>query len=217
MRTDRPEIDAPAGPLPTFLAAPDEWPPGPALIVIQEWWGLNDNIMSIASRWAEEGFAALAPDLYRGELPAEPGEAKKLAMELDRPAALRDLRAGVAWLKGRGATSVGAMGFCMGGGIAWELALTDSGIAAAVPCYGHVEFEGREVPIPVQGHYGTQDHFSQELLDEMRSKLGAAGGELHLYEGAGHAFMNETRAAYHRDAAEAAWSRAVEFLRTHLS
>jgi carboxymethylenebutenolidase len=217
VRSDRPVIAAPGGPLPAFLAAPDEWPPGSALIVIQEWWGLNDNITAIASRWAEEGFAALAPDLYRGELPSEPDEAKKLAMELDRPAALRDLRAAVAWLKGRGATSVGAMGFCMGGGIAWELALTDSGISAAVPCYGHVEFEGREVPIPVQGHYGTEDHFSHELLDAMRSKVHAAGGELHMYDGAGHAFMNDTRPAYQPEAAELAWSRAVGFLRGTLS
>src|SRR5439155_3309083 len=110
MRDERQTIDAPDGPLPGYLAAPDGWPPGAAVAVVHEYWGLNANIEGVCRRLADEGYAALAPDLYRGTLTREPDEAEKLAMDLDRSAAVVDLKAAVSHLFDRGATGVAAMG-----------------------------------------------------------------------------------------------------------
>jgi hypothetical protein len=120
--------------------------------VIQEWWGLNPNIESFCRRFADEGFVAVAPDLYRGALTTEPDEAKKLMMRLDRPRAVEDLRAGLSMLMDRGATKVGAMGFCMGGYLTHELALSDDRLGAAVACYGLTDPKDRELLAPMQVH-----------------------------------------------------------------
>src|ERR671929_1807960 len=95
-------IEAAGGPMEGYLAAPDGWPPGPAVVVVQEWWGVDEHIEDVARRLAAEGFAGLAPDLYRGRQPTEPDEARKLAMELDHEATLGDLRAAVSWSFERG-------------------------------------------------------------------------------------------------------------------
>ncbi len=215
---ERPIAELPGGAMGLFVASPDGWPPGPAVLVIQEWWGLNAQIEGVARRLAAEGFAALAPDLYRGQQVEEPGDERKLAMALDRPAAVRDLRELVAWALERGATTVGAMGFCMGGGITWDLALSEDRLGAVVPFYGGAELEADPtVLVPFQAHYGSQDHFPVEMYDAIRRHVNdAPPSELHLYEGAGHAFMNEQRDAYRPDAAELAWGRAIAFLRERL-
>src|SRR5919206_4876102 len=96
-------IEAAGGPMEGYLAAPDGWPPGPAVVVVQEWWGVDEHIEDVARRLAAEGFAGLAPDLYRGRQPTEPDEARKLAMAFDRTQALEDLRASTTWLLERGA------------------------------------------------------------------------------------------------------------------
>jgi carboxymethylenebutenolidase len=218
VHADRVELDLPTGPMTCFLASPEDWPPGPAVVVIQEWWGLNVQIEGVARRFAGEGFAAVAPDLYRGAQPTEPDDARKLAMELDRGRAADDVREVIGWLLERGATKVGVTGFCMGGGICWTLAQTEPGLSAAVPFYGGVDFGGGErAVVPFQAHYGTRDHFPEEMLDAIRDHTAdLAGSELHLYEGAGHAFMNEERESYRVDAARLAWSRTIAFLREHL-
>jgi carboxymethylenebutenolidase len=218
VRADRVELELTTGPMPCFLASPEGWPPGPAVVVIQEWWGLNAQIEGVARRFAEEGFAAIAPDLYRGKQPAEPDEARKLAMELDRYQAANDLREVIAWVLDRGASKVGITGFCMGGGICWTVAQTEPRLSAAVPFYGGVEFRhGERAVVPFQAHYGTRDHFSGETLDAIREHTAdSPGSELYLYEGAGHAFMNEERESYRPDAAELAWSRTIAFFRAYL-
>jgi len=219
MRDEHVTLETTAGPTAAFLATPDAWPTGAAVVVIQEWWGLNDNIRGAARRLADEGFAALAPDLYYGTQATEPDDAEKLMMSLDEAQALANLRTAVGWLLDAGATSVGAMGFCMGGGLTWQLALTDERCRAAVPFYGWVGFEGRRALAPVQSHYGTEDDFEPAMLDEIRAHLGdVPGSEFHLYEGAPHAFMNETRPqAYRPHDAEVAWDRLLGFFRQHLS
>jgi carboxymethylenebutenolidase len=218
VRAERLELDLGTGPMPCFLASPEGWPPGPAIVVIQEWWGLNTQIEGVAGRFAQAGFAATAPDLYRGEQPTEPDDARKLAMELDRDRAADDLREVVGWLLGRGATKVAVTGFCMGGGICWTLAQTEPRLSAAVPFYGGVDFrDGERALVPFQAHYGTRDHFPEEMLEAIREHTAdVPGSELHRYEGAGHAFMNEERESYRPGAAELAWSRTLEFLREHL-
>jgi carboxymethylenebutenolidase len=215
---ERLTIDAPALPLPAFVSAPDGWTGGPAVVVIQEWWGLNPNIESICRRFADEGFVALAPDLYRGALTTEPDEAKKLMMRLDGPKAVEDLRAALSALMDRGATKVGAMGFCMGGYLTHELALTDDRLDAAIACYGLTDAKGRGLRAPMQVHVGTDDHFKIDLqaLAAMLASRGD-GSELFTYGGAPHAFMNETRPEVYRpEAAALAWVRATAFLHAKL-
>ncbi len=187
--------------------------------MIQEWWGLNPNIESICRRFADEGFAAIAPDLYRGALTTEPDEAKKLMMRLDRPRAVEDLRAGLSMLMDRGATKVGAMGFCMGGYLTHELALTDDRLGAAVACYGLTDPKGRELLAPMQVHIGTEDDFDPADMQVLAAMLASRGdgSELFTYEGAPHAFMNDTRPEVYRpEAAALAWERATAFLHAKL-
>lgn len=218
VREERPTVELPGGPMQAFVSATDAWPAGPAVIVIQEWWGLNAQIEGVARRLADDGFTGIAPDLYRGKQVEEPGDERKLAMALDRPAAAADLRELVGWTLERGATRVGAMGFCMGGGIAWDLALSEDRLGAVVPFCGGAELEADPtVLVPFQAHYGSEDHFPTEMYDAIRRHVGdAPPSEFHWYEGTGHAFMNEQRDTYRPDAAELAWSRAMEFLRARL-
>ena len=219
MLEERLTIHASVGPLAAFLAAPDGWAGGPAVIVIQEWWGLNPNIESICWRFADEGFAALAPDLYRGELTTEPDEARKLMMQLDGPKAVEDLRAGLSTLMDRGATKVGAMGFCMGGYLTHELALREDRLGAAVACYGLTDPKGRALLAPMQVHIGTEDDFDRADMQILAATLASRrdGSELFTYEGAPHAFMNDTRPEVYRpESAALAWERATAFLHAKL-
>ncbi len=214
MQTRAVTLEAPAGAFSAHLALPDD-PPSGGIVVIQEWWGLNDHIRSVADRFALEGFAALAPDLYRGRQPTEPDEARKLAMALNDADALANLRAAVAFLHAQGIQRVGVTGFCMGGGLAWQVALSAEDVAAVVPFYGGVAVSGGVSPrMPVQAHYAEHDGFSDEMLEAVQAALGA---EFHRYAGTSHAFMNDTRPAYAPEAAALAWSRTVAFFREHLA
>lgn len=187
--------------------------------MIQEWWGLNEQIRGVARRVAEGGFAALVPDLYRGRQTDEPDEARKLAMELDRTKAVADASAAIGWLLERGATGVGVVGFCMGGGIVWELARSEARLGAAVPFHGGVDFRaGGPAIVQFQAHYGTKDRFPQEMIEAIDAhRSDVPGSELHRYEGAGHAFMNEEDDGYRADAAAVAWERMLSFFRSRLA
>jgi carboxymethylenebutenolidase len=143
-----------------YLVRPDGGGQGaPGVVVIQEWWGLVDHIKDVADRFAAEGFVALAPDLYHGQQTDEPDDARKLAMEMDRAAALADLEASTRYLRSLGCPRVGAVGFCMGGGLVLELATRPNAIDAAAPYYGRPLPPERagEVQAPVLGLYGEKD------------------------------------------------------------
>jgi carboxymethylenebutenolidase len=219
MREERPTIDAPGGPLPAHLATADGWPRGPAVVVVQEWWGVDAHIHDVARRFAAEGFTALAPDLYRGRQAGEPDDARKLAMELDWSDSLAGLRSSVGWLLDHGATAVGAVGFCMGGSLVWALAHEDERLSAAVPFYGASAGEGGELRCPLMAHFGQSDHsIPPEKIERIRAHLSGQryAHRIFVYEGAGHAFFNDTRASYRPDAAALAWERTLEFLRNEL-
>ena len=205
--------------MPGTLAVPDGYPPGPAVVVIHEWWGLDGQIEMVAQRLAALGFAAVAPDLHRGALTAEPDEARKRKMELDAERAVEDLRITVSFLKNQAATGIGVMGFFMGGRLAWELAYRDPRLSAAVPCYGYAEPNGRELLCPVQMHVGTADGFEPAALDRIGDALGARddGSGLFVYEGAPHGFMNDQRPQQHRpEDSDLAFGRAVTFFTERL-
>jgi carboxymethylenebutenolidase len=209
-----------------YLSFPAGDGPWPGVVVIQEWWGLNDNIRDIADRFASEGFIALAPDLYYGETANEPDDARKLAMALEYPDALRVIQSAVNYLIEDVRVSpkkIGVTGFCMGGGLAWHGAARLEGIGASAPCYGggpemSLE-EATNINVPVLAIYGELDRGVSPEVARRRAKLMEAAGVRHetiIYPGAQHAFMNDQRPAYHPEAAEDAWRRIVAFFRESL-
>lgn len=209
-------IDAPGGPLPAFFARSFDFP-NPTIVVIQEWWGLDGHIQDVTLRFTSgHEWSAIAPDLYRGKQPSEPDEAQKLAMELDHDRVREDLGAAIGWLVRQGVEKIGVVGFCMGGDLAFELALADDRIAAAVVFYGMPEYEGRTPAAPIQAHYGTEDAWSAGQLQAVTKHLEAHGGEAHVYQGAHHAFFNDAREDHDAEASELAWERTLEFFAKHL-
>ncbi len=210
-----------------YLAVPSGRGPWPGVVVIQEWWGLNDNIRDIADRLANEGFVALAPDLYYGETAYEPDDARKLSMALQYPAALRVIQAAVDYLSNIASVSpkkIGLVGFCMGGGLAWHGAAKLEGIGAAVPCYGGgpemTPEEAAGIKAPILAIYGELDKGVSPQVARQRAALMDAAGvqqETVIYPGAHHAFMNDQRPAYHPEAAEDAWQRTVSHFRQNLA
>lgn len=207
-----------------WLAYPDDGATYPAVIVIQEWWGLNDHIKDVTNRFAQAGFVALAPDLYHGVAATEPDEARRLVMELDQAAAVDEISAAIDHLLSLDATSsdtAGVVGFCLGGGLALRTNLADDQVGATVAFYGQplAEHEAAGAHAPVLGLYGSADTgIPVANVEAMQAGLEAAGVpvEVVVYDGAQHAFFNDTRASYDADASADAWERTIAFFNEHL-
>lgn len=202
-----------------YLAEPPF--PGPAVMVIQEWWGLVPHIREICDRFTTEGFIALAPDLYDGASTTEPDEAKKLKMSLNIDAAARHLDGAVAFLAERSSSgAVGVTGFCMGGGLSLVVGAR-SDVRAVVPFYGvPAEDPGYgNISGAVLGHYAEHDRWTEDDIDAVFAAIRAGGAEAtaYLYAGTNHAFFNDTRPTYDEAAAALAWTRTIEHLRKHLA
>jgi len=224
-----PDLEFPtsAGAAPGYLAVPVAGH-GPATIVLQEWWGLDEHIRSVCDRLAAEGFFALAPDLYRGETTTQPSEAEQKIMALSMDQAEQDMCGAAEFLAaepGFEGPGVGAVGFCVGGGLSLWAAATCPQIAAAVTYYyvmPHGKPDFSKIRGPVLGHFGTDDEFiSLEEARALESELRAAGADVtfHYYEGAGHAFFNDTNrlGTHDADIAQSSWERTVSFLRAALA
>ena len=216
-----------AGTSPGYLAVP-AGERGPATIVMQEWWGLDEHIRSICDRLAAEGFFALAPDLYRGETTAQPSEAEQKMMALNMEQVEKDMCGAAEYLKaqpGIEGAGVGSLGFCLGGGLSVWAAATCPQITAAVSYYyvmPHGKPDFTKLKGPVLGHFGTEDEFVPlEEAAKLESELRNAGAEVswHYYEGGGHAFFNDTNrlGTYDKTLADRSWERTVSFLRSALS
>ena len=200
---------------------------GPGVIVIQEWWGLVDHVKDVADRFAGEGFAALAPDMYHGETAASPDDAGKLMMALDVGRTERDLRGAVDYLLARGEVAgdrVGAVGFCMGGQLALFAACANPKVGACVDFYGihpAVTPDLANLQAPVLGFFAEKDAFvTPEAARRLEADLQAAGKEVEItiFDGADHAFFNDTRAeTYHARYAAECWTRMLAFYRRHLA
>lgn len=196
----------------------------PGVVVIPEWWGLNEDLRSVADRFAEAGFLALAVDVYQGRSTASAEEARTLAHALQTPVAMQEIGGAVTRLASDpGCTGkVGVTGFCLGGGLALAAACNLEGVGAAVAFYGlpkpeHADW-GR-VRVPIQGHYGRLDTgVGPARVDPVWQEMAARGvkTELHWYE-AGHAFMRQgDPRAYDQASAELAWGRTVAFFQKSL-
>ncbi len=210
---------------PGYLASPVGDGPFPAIVAIQEWWGLIPHMKEVADRFAEEGFVTLVPDLYYGKTAEEPNEAQKLAMALDRKKAIEEILAATKFLNAREDVfpkKVGLVGWCMGGGLSLSAAVQNGTVGAVVCFYGRpLEANDTEkLKVPVLGLYGELDggipvSMVQDFEEELeRNQI---KHNIHIYSGAQHAFFNDTRPqAFHPEAAEDAWNRALAWLRDHL-
>jgi carboxymethylenebutenolidase len=213
--------------LPGYLARPDDGAAHPGLIVLQEWWGLNEHIKDVTRRFAQQGYVVLAPDLYKGVVATEPDEARKLVMELDMPNAVAEIGSGADFLLGQDYVSgdqVGITGFCMGGRLTLMAALNDAGTgryAVAIPFYGSplTPDEAAQVTTPILGLYGADDGgIPVAEVEAMGAALTAAGvdNQIIVYPGAPHSFFNDTRESYRPEAAADAWQQALAWLQKYL-
>jgi carboxymethylenebutenolidase len=204
-----------------YLASAGSFRPG--IVVIQEWWGLNDQICGVADRFARAGYNALAPDLYKGRLTAMPDEANHLMSNLDFPDAThQDLRGAAQHLKaasGPSAAKVAVMGFCMGGALTVAAAVHIPECAAGVCFYGipPKEFaDPAKITVPFQGHFANQDDWcTPAAVDALETAMQGSKPEIYRYDAA-HAFFNERSPAYDVVCATQAWDRMAAFLKARL-
>ena len=211
-----------------YLAEPPAGAKAPGMVVIQEWWGLNDQIKGVADKLAKSGYRALVPDLYRGKVALEANEAQHLMQGLNfGDAAGQDIRGAVQYLK-QSSPKVGVTGFCMGGALTVLSAVNVPEADAAVIWYGYPPLEyvdASKIKAPLLGHWATQDQaFVIGGVDALEKKLRDANVkfEFHRYN-CKHAFANETAdqkkldmLKYDAKAAELAWQRTIDFLAKHI-
>ena len=195
----------------------------PGLVLVQEWWGVNDHIRSLVDRFAAAGFVTLAPDLYHGQVAKDAGEAQALMVALDGQRAMVDITAATQHLLAHPRVSgkLGVTGFCMGGAYAFVAATRIPEISAAAPFYG-IPPAGRAdyaKARPIMAHFSATDPWATVAAAEaIKKEVDAAGGSmvLHVYD-AEHAFMNDTRPeVFSPKDAKLAWDRTVTFLHEHL-
>ncbi|MGE5138561.1 MAG: dienelactone hydrolase family protein [Rudaea sp.] len=211
---------------PGYLARPADDNTHPAIVVIQEYWGLVPHIEEVTRRFAENEFIALAPDLYYGRGAEEPDEARKLAMALDRRRAVAEILAAARYLAALPAVqpaATGLVGWCMGGGLALSAAAEDAAglIGAAVAFYGRPlsADDVARLSVPVLALYGGADHgipvHEVEAFEEALAQHRIVH-QVKIYRDAPHAFFNDTRNSYRPEAARDAWRRTIEWFRTYL-
>lgn len=209
-----------------FLATPEKPGRYPGLIVVHEWWGLNDWVKEQTVKLASQGFVALAVDLYRGKVAADSNEAHELSRGLPNDRALLDLMGGIVYLTTRNDVDrgrIGAIGWCLGGGFAMQLATHVPRLGACVVNYGALPTDPNElqnIGAPVLGNFGADDRgitptdvrAFQKTMETLGRRV-----DIKIYDGAGHAFENpNSKEGYRPQAAEDAWNRTVAFLNKSL-
>ena len=213
-----------------YLAEPANGANAPGVVVLQEWWGLDDEVMSVADRLAKAGYRALVPDLYRGKLALEANEAEHLMNDLNfGDAASQDVRGAVQYLKATGSSKVAVTGFCMGGALTILAACNVPELDATIVWYGNPPLEyvnAEAISKPMLAHWALHDEFFTAAgVDQLEEKLKQAGVnyEFHRYD-TKHAFANpksDSRGMpplkYDANAAKLAWDRTLAFLQTHLT
>jgi carboxymethylenebutenolidase len=200
--------------------------PFPAIVVIHEWWGLNDWVKEQASKLADQGYVTLALDLYRGKVATTADEAHELMRGVPEDRATKDLLAASSYLRAQNNVNpnkVGAIGWCMGGGYALDLAINDPKLAAAVINYGHLASEPatlKKINAPILGLFGGKDRgIPVEDVQKFAAELKKQGKtvDITVYPEAGHAFENpNNKQGYRADDAANAWNRSVKFFAQYL-
>ena len=220
------EFEANGGTARGYLAEPES--EGPGVVVLQEWWGVEDHIKDVCDRFAREGFVALAPDLYHGETTDQPSEAEQKMMAMNMDEAEKEMRGAVEYVAAHPKCNgqVGAVGFCLGGGLSVWAATVNPKVGAVSTFYyvmPHGKPDFSQLDAPVLGHFGTADDFisvddAKQLEQEIREDSGTEV-EFVFYEGAGHAFFGDHNrlGTYDEGHARNAWQRTVDFFKEHLS
>jgi carboxymethylenebutenolidase len=227
LQTERVTFEGPSGEVQGYLARPaDADGVLPGVVVIHENRGLNPHIEDVARRVALEGFVALAPDFLspQGGTPEDEDQARDMISQLDQQQTVQNALAAVDFLEAHEATTdkVGVVGFCWGGALANQVAVNSANIDAVVPFYGRQPASGEvsKIQAPLLLHYAGLDERINAGIPEYEQALQDAGVDytIHMYEGANHAFHNDTsEARYDPQAAELAWSRTIEFFKQNLS
>ena len=195
----------------------------PALIVIQEWWGLDSHIRNITERFARLGFSALAPDLYHGQVTTEPNEARKLAMALEYDTSAKEIDGAANWLTKQShanGPAFGCIGYCMGGGLVLTTSIRNQNTAASVVYYGGlpnpVDTLG-QINSPVLAFYGEDEvnraNEMERILTQNNKSI-----EMHLYKEASHGFFNDSNPSmFDQNASYDSWPRVINFLLNNLT
>ena len=209
-----------------ILYTPQGKGPFPALVVIHEWWGLNDWVKEQASRLADQGYVALAIDVYRGKVATTPEEAHEIMRGVPEDRAGRDLLAATSYLSAQSNVDpkrIGSIGWCMGGGYSLNLAVNDPKLKVAVINYGHLASDDatlKKINAAILGIFGGQDKgIPVADVKKFESQLKALGKtvEIHIFPDAGHAFQNpNNKQGYRADDAAAAWKITTDFLAKYL-
>ena len=231
VRADQPKtqmVQFPAGTetISGYLVTPEKPGRYPGLVVIHEWWGLTDWVKEQARKLADQGYVALAVDLYRGKVTSDPEEAHELMRGLPQDRAITDLQAAFAYLYTRQDVDrdhIGSIGWCMGGGLSLQLAIHQPRLAACVVNYGALPTDPNDIQqifAPVLGNFGAEDrgitpqdvHDFEKTMQAMKRRI-----DVKVYDGAGHGFENSTNAnAYRPEATADAWARTMAFLNKSL-
>ena len=210
-----------------YLARPDDNKQHPGLILIHEWWGLNENIRENARRFAKLGYVALAVDLYDGNAATTPADARKLATSVRKnmPGAFKNLQNAVDYLKGKDnwvqSDNLASIGWCFGGGWSYQMAKNNLGVKASVIYYGRFNPKDdlQKMRATIIGHFGENDRgIKVDNVREFQATLKTLNGnhEVYIYPNAGHAFANEGGSRHNKEAADLAWNRTNEFLKRYL-
>jgi carboxymethylenebutenolidase len=205
-----------------MLYTPTGSGPFPGIVVIHEWWGLNDWVKEQASKLADQGYVALAVDLYRGKVADNPNSAHELMRGVPEDRAARDLHAAVEYLKSLPNVKkdrIGSIGWCMGGGYSLDVALQEPTLAAAVINYGHLATDPgqiKKINAAILGNFGGKDQgIPPDDVKKFEAELKNQGkqADIKIYPDAGHAFENpNNKGGYRADDAADAWQRTVKFL-----
>lgn len=200
-------------------ARTDEQVPG--VVLIHEWWGLNDNIKETADKLASYGYNVLAVDLYNGEVAMNSSKARELVGSVDQDQALQNLESAQEYLRSLGSEEVGSWGFCFGGAQSMNLAVSEFAPDASIIFYGNPITDERQlssIQQPVLGVFGALDSgIPVESVQELDTKLdGVTEHSIIIYEGADHAFANPSGDRYNEQAASQAWAQTLSFLEENL-
>jgi carboxymethylenebutenolidase len=209
-----------------YLALPEGGGKHPAVILIHEWWGLNDWVKEQSQKFAAEGYVALAVDLYRGKVATSPDEAHELMRGVPQDRGMRDLEAAFAYLAARPDVKtdrIGSAGWCMGGGYSIQLAVAETKLAACIVNYGPLPTEAAnlaKIKAPVLGNFGADDRgIPADAVRAFAAAMKTAGktADVKIYDGAGHAFENpNNKDGYRPEAAADAWQRMTGFFKKTL-
>jgi carboxymethylenebutenolidase len=207
------------------MYTPEGKGPFPGIVVIHEWWGLNDWVKGEASKLADQGYVALAIDLYRGKVATTPEDAHELMRGVPEDRAKRDLHAAVEFLKSQSNVKkdrLASIGWCMGGGYSLDVALQEPRLAAAVINYGHLATETetlQQIHASILGLFGGKDQgISPDSVRKFEQQMKQLGKkvDITIYPDAGHGFENPVNASYRADDTADAWKRTVDFLASTL-